>query len=216
MKYRLFEWSVNRNLFKILIIGGILCLVLMNFYILFEYFEDGVLILIDRYGTDTKIDVEDASNFDYGLWILQLVVNNFFGIALFYYAIILRSKLIKKFYIGAELWAPKYGGLKNIQEKVTTVLCRHLDQDQILYDIDKSNSTILIQSKNVKIKYFINKYRDVQVIITQIQPSSIFAKPENYILPQNLFIVIEIIEKAMITENFMQQSVQTPAVTQIR
>jgi hypothetical protein len=203
MKYKLFEWSAYRNLFKIFIIGGVLCLVVLNFYILFQYFNEDVLILIVRYGTDVKIDFDDASNIDYGLWIIQLVVNNILGIAFFYYAIILRSKLIKKFYIGAELWTPKYGGIKNIQEKVTTVLCQQLDQNKIIYDIDRSDSTILIQSKNIKIKYFINKNKDVQVRITPVHPTSIFAKPEKYILYLDIIYIIEIIENAMVADNFM-------------
>lgn len=215
-KWRLYEWSANRKLFWGGIIGGVVCLFLLNALIFNEYFNNGILVIFGRHGSTRRVIIEDATILDYGLWYAVLIIYNVAGIICFYAAIVIKHSLSKTFHIGAELWTSRFTPLQKIEEKVALVLCQFLDHNQVLYEINKSDSTIFIRGKNICLSYSVHKNKDVSVSISPIEPDSIFAKPEKYILPQDILFMIDIIEKAMVTDNFMQQPVQKPLVTLIR
>jgi hypothetical protein len=215
-KWRLYEWSANRKLFWGAIIVAVVCFLLLNTLFFHEYFYNERLVLFSHYGRSRSVDIEDATILDFGLWYAEVILYNIVGVMFIYAAIVIKHSLSKKFYIGAELWTERFTPLKVIEEKVAIILCQFLDYNQVLYEINKSDSTILIQGKNIHISYAVNKEKDVSVSITPIKPDSIFAKPEKYILPQDILYIIDIIEKAMVADNFMQQTVEKPLVTLIR
>ena len=215
-KWRMYEWSADRRLFWGGILGAFACFLLMNTLYFYNYSYNDSLVIFSRYGLSRRVDIEDATILDSGLWYAEIILFNITGIICIYGAIVIKHSLSKKFNIGAELWTERFTPLKIIEEKVALILCQFLDYNQILYDIDKSDSTILIQGKNIHIGYAVNDEKDVTVSITPIKPDSIFAKPKKYILPQDILYIIDIIEKAMVTDNFMQQTVEKPLVTLIR
>jgi len=215
-KWRMYEWSADRRLYWGAILGAVTCFLFMNvlFYYNYAYFDE--LIIPSSNGLSRHVDIEDATILDYGLWYTEIILFNITGIILIFAAIIIKHRLSKKFYIGSELWTERFTPLKIVEEKVVEVLCHFLDHNQVLYNLNRSDSAILIEGKNIHIGYNITKEKDVRVSITPIKPHSIFAKPEKYIMPQDILYIIDIIEKAMVTDNFLQQPVQRPLVTLIR